>query len=426
MLAAKIRTAALLVVLLWQAVDNPHTGMAYAYDLSVLVAFVTLGLLQFVCARGRFHMDRLKYLFVALDCMLLGLTLTAGNPFASFEAPPAHAMHGSAFAFFFLFLMQSAFSFRQGLVLWCGLCIVLARSGMLFWVVSQPGVVTNVDLPERTAQALVEAFENPNFVHLGHWAIEVVSGLIVASGLAVVVARSRRLMESRSLAERARANLARYFSPNVVDRVSGSRELLSAAREQNVAVLFADIVGFTELCEREAADSVLSLLRDYHNRLGKAVFDNSGTLDKYLGDGLMATFGTPEPSPHSAQDALQCALDMIAALDAWNAERAASGSRPVRVGIGLHFGPVIAGDIGNERRLEYSVIGDTVNIASRLERLTREFDSPIVVSDDLVKAVAAAGDAGKAMLGQFSEAGVQEIRGREAGIPVWIMNGARL
>lgn len=178
-------------------------------------------------------------------------------------------------------------------------------------------------------------------------------------------------------------------------------------------------MGFTKLCERSPPDHVIALLRDYHNRLGQAVFDNGGTLDKYIGDGLMATFGTPEPAPRDAQNALKCALDMIAALARWNDERAAVGEGPVRVGIGLHYGPVIAGDIGNERRLEYSVIGDTVNIASRLEHLTRDLNTPLVVSDSLVKAMAQDDDVDGSLLATLSDGGVQEIRGRDQGVAVW-------
>jgi len=426
MLAAKTRTIALVIILLWQIVDNPHGGLAYAYDLSVFATFAVLGLAQYVCARQRLYMDFLKYVFVFADCALLAVAMTAGNPFADYDVPPAFTMHGSPFTFFFLFLMQAAFSFRPRLVLWCGLCIVLARTGMLLWVVSQPGVFTNIDLIEPTAESLMEASTNADFVFLGHWAIEVMTSLIVAGGLAVVVGRSRRLVENQSLTERARANLARYFSPNVVDRLSGAKEPLGTVREQNVAVLFADIVGFTKLCEKSPADSVIALLRDYHDRFGQEVLDSEGTIDKYIGDGLMATFGTPEPGPQDASNALQCAMNMIAALETWNAERTAAGAVPVRVGIGLHYGPVIAGDIGNERRLEYSVIGDTVNIASRLEHLTRQLATPLVVSDSLVKSVDRNSDSGKALLERLSEVGEQHIHGRESGVPVWVLRGATL
>jgi len=419
MLAAKVRTIALLVILLWQIVDNAETGLSYVYELAVVASFAVLGVFQYISAKQRLHMHVMKYIFVFVDCALLALVFSAQNPFSDYTIPPAFQMNGSRFAYFFVLLMQATFSLRPQLVLWCGLCIAAARTGMLLWFVNIPGVYTNHDLPEHTTEAVLTAYQNPNFIFLGFWATEVIVTLVVAAGLAVVVKRSRRLVESRSIAERTRASLARYFSPNVVDHLSGSKDLLSGVREQEVAVLFADIMGFTKLCENASPDNVIALLRDYHNRLGQAVFDNGGTLDKYIGDGLMATFGTPEPSPRDARNALRCGIDMISALAKWNAERTLAGAAPVRVGIGLHYGKVIAGDIGNERRLEYSVIGDIVNVASRLEHLTRILDTALVVSDTLVQAINGESDDAGALMQHLSKAGTQEIRGRESEVAVW-------
>jgi adenylate cyclase len=148
-----------------------------------------------------------------------------------------------------------------------------------------------------------------------------------------------------------------------------------------VAVLFADVQGFTALAEGLSPQGTMDLLRGFHARMAEAVFRHQGTLDKFIGDGLMATFGTPEPGPDDAARALACARDMLATLDAWNRERAAAGEPPLAVGIGLHLGPVTTGDIGGAARFEFAVIGDTVNVASRLERLTRELGTPLVVSD---------------------------------------------
>lgn len=424
MLAAKVRTIALVFIILWQVVDNPDSGLAYAVGIAEVSSFAVLGLLQYLSARQRFYMHVLKYVFVAIDCALLAFIFCVEYPFDLHEMPPALQMESSRFTYFFVFLMQSAFSFRPRLVLWCGACVVAARTGMLLWFTSWPGVYTNISLPEHTVEAYLEAYKDPNFVFLGFWATEIIVTLIVTAGLAVVVRRSRDLVESRSFAERRRAGLARYFSPNVVDHLSGSKNMLEGVREQNVAVLFADIMGFTKMCERESAEAVIGFLRDYHNRLGQAVFENEGTLDKYIGDGLMATFGTPQPGPRDASNALQCAVDMITALATWNQERAAAGAPPVRIGIGLHYGPVIAGDIGNERRLEYSVIGDSVNIASRLEHLTRTLNTPLVVSDSLVRAIASDDDAGQALVGTLSHGGVQDVRGRDSGVAVWTLEQA--
>ncbi len=155
--------------------------------------------------------------------------------------------------------------------------------------------------------------------------------------------------------------------------------------------------------------------------LGGEVFEHSGTLDKYLGDGLMATFGTPRPTPRDGTNALRAALGMIDAIERWNAERTATGQAAVRMGVGVHYGPVIIGDIGDERRLEYAVIGDAVNVASRVEHLTRDLGSPLLVSQELAEAVKAENAGGSQLLARFVDAGVRRIRGRGNDVRLWML-----
>ena len=305
MLAAKVRTIALSLILLWTAVDNTDTGINYLFNLLELATFVIIGGLQFLSAKHRILPQVMKYVFVFLDCFLLAFILSSSSPFEDYSLPAAVKMDTANFLFFFIFLMQAAFSFRPALVIWCGICIIGARIGMWIWFIFQKGVFINLDLQEQSAEVFVNARSDPNFLFLGYGALEVLVTLIVAAGLAVVVRRSRRLIESRITAERTRSSLARYFSPNVADRLSQSVDAFSTPKEQMVAVLFADIVGFTKLCESETADEVIALLREYHDRLGRAVFANHGTLDKYIGDGLMATFGTPDPSPQDPTNAIK-------------------------------------------------------------------------------------------------------------------------
>ncbi len=422
MLAAKVRTLALLLVLFWQIVDNPNTGASYFYGLLEVFIFVLLGALQYLCAKHRFYIHRLSYIFVAIDCLLLALVFSFELPPSDSELPPAIAIDTARFLYFFLFLMQAAFSFRPALVIWSGICIFGARTGMWLWFISQPETYTNLDLEEQTVEAWITAGSDLNFLFLGFAAQELLIVLILTAGLAVVVGRSRKLVQNRLVAERTRASLARYFSPNVADTLSRFDQPFATAREQEVAVLFADIMGFTKLCENSRPKEVVDLLRGYHDRLGKAVFDNNGTLDKYIGDGLMATFGTPEPSANDAENALICAFEMLSALDQWNTERQAAGLARVNVGIGLHWGPVVAGDIGNDRRLEYSVIGDTVNIASRLEHLTRDLKTSLVVSDLLMKEIHSSERLAAAELRRLVPAGERQIRGRASGVDVWVLS----
>lgn len=117
------------------------------------------------------------------------------------------------------------------------------------------------------------------------------------------------------------------------------------------------------------------------------LFDYHGTLDKFIGDGVMATFGTPFGGPHDASNGMACARAIQESIRVWNRQRLEGGEKPVRIAIGVHHGPVMMGNMGDEQRMELSVIGDTVNVASRLERLARPLEASIVYSDDLVAAV---------------------------------------
>jgi len=189
-------------------------------------------------------------------------------------------------------------------------------------------------------------------------------------------------------------------------------------RTQNVAVLFVDIVGFTAFADGRTPEEVVNTLRDFHARMEQEVFRHHGTLDKYLGDGLMATFGTPFAGEADAGNALRCAQAMLVATERWNVQRKTAGEPPIRVSFGLHYGPVVLGDIGLTC-LEFAVIGSTVNAASRLEALTRTLDCALIASDDLVRqARAEATNTGAEFL-PLVEQPAQTIRGLERPIAIW-------
>jgi adenylate cyclase len=167
----------------------------------------------------------------------------------------------------------------------------------------------------------------------------------------------------------------------------------------------------------------MSVLRDFASRVEHAVFAHEGTLDKYLGDGVMATFGVPLASFADARNALACTRALLADIAAWNATRAASRLPPIAVGIGLHFGPVVLGTIGSERTKSLSVLGDTVNTAARLQALSRELDTSLVVSAELVAAMRREGhpDADRLLAG-LRPAGARQVRGRTAATEIWVLD----
>lgn len=228
------------------------------------------------------------------------------------------------------------------------------------------------------------------------------------------IAYVRALDRERADAERARTNLARYFSPNIVDLLAESDEPLGPVRRQQVAVLFVDIVGFTRMAEAMTPEAVVGMLREFHGRMAAQIFDCGGTIEKYIGDEIFAVFGLPSASPHDALNTLRCAALMLTELEAWNRERAERGELPLSIGIGVNYGPAVMGDVGTEHSLAFTVIGDTVNVASRLQSLTRELKTPLVVADAVVKQIG-----GGTLPIELQDRGERELRGRSSAIRIW-------
>jgi adenylate cyclase len=265
---------------------------------------------------------------------------------------------------------------------------------------------------------MLASYLDQNYVSVIKYENEMLAFLLVSAGLALLVRRSRTLVAERAEAERTRSNLARYFSPKVVDTLAERDEPLGRVRRQAVGVLFADLVGFTTMAEEMTPEEVMALLRDFHGRMEEMVFRHGGCLEKFIGDALLATFGVPDSGPRDATDTLACAHGMRAALADWNRERAARGLPALRMGLGLHYGPVVAGDIGSRRSMAFATVGDTTNVTSRLQTLTRELGVDLVVSGALVAAVereAASPDA----LGRLTSRGPHALRGRDTPIELW-------
>ncbi len=191
--------------------------------------------------------------------------------------------------------------------------------------------------------------------------------LTAFAGVAAAALENARLGERLRREAVARENFSRYFAPPVAMRIAeGDVPARPGGERRTVAVLFADLRGFTPLAARLGPDEVAATLSEFLSAMVDCVFRHGGTLDKFIGDCVMAQWGAPEGAPDDADRALRAALDMHVALDALNVRRAAAGRPRLAMGVGLSYGEVFAGNIGSERRLEFTVIGDAVNHASRL------------------------------------------------------------
>jgi adenylate cyclase len=301
---------------------------------------------------------------------------------------------------------------------WIATTWAVAVAAIYFFGTTYPELSAKISAALPGHERIVAAID-PNSVDFPQRVQEIVVLLIVSVILALKSRRASRLLMRQAEIAAERANLSRYLPPSMVDELAHRNEPMGGVRSQDVAVLFADIVGFTRYAESHAPEDVIALLRDFHAALEEVVFSHGGTLDKYMGDGLMASFGTPTASPHDAANAMAAAFGMQEAIAKLNAERAAKGLETIRLSVGVHYGPVILGDIGNVRRMEFAMLGDTVNVASRLEAATRGLDCGIIVSQGAMEAVMDVSIRESFRRKMRSHQGLM-LRGRSEGADVWL------
>ena len=185
-----------------------------------------------------------------------------------------------------------------------------------------------------------------------------------------------------------RRTMSRYLSNEVIDRLMESSGEVLGGTAATVTTLFSDIRGFTTMSEELGAAGTVAMLNEYFSYMEDVVANHSGIIDKYIGDAVMALFGSPFPTERDAQNAVQAACDMHRVLDLLNAHRAAAGGAPIRIGVGVATGTVVAGNIGSPKRMDFTVIGDPVNLASRIEGLTKQYGADILVCDESVRRLA--------------------------------------
>jgi adenylate cyclase len=226
--------------------------------------------------------------------------------------------------------------------------------------------------------------DNQTAIH--SFADEDLEFLIAFGGLTAVAIENSQLSERIRREAMKISNFQRYFSPNLAAQIASEQSDVELKGEKKpVVVFFSDIRGFTPMSETMSPDAIAGLLTEYFTEMVDIVFEHSGTLDKFMGDAIMALWGAPIAHADDADRAMQCALDQLDTLEKMNAKWKEGGRAPVAIGIGINFGEVFAGNIGSKRRLEYTVIGDAVNTASRL--CSSAGANEILISEPFYKAL---------------------------------------
>ena len=250
--------------------------------------------------------------------------------------------------------------------------------------------------------------DNPSIAH--RFSDDDLEFLVAFAGIAAVAIENSQFAERIRREGIVRSNFERYFAPQLAARIAGSVEATKLGGDKRpVAVLFSDIRGFTALSETMNPDDMATLLTEYFTEMVECVFRHGGMLDKFIGDAVMAQWGAPLGYADDADRAMQAAIDMMKALGELNVRWRNQGRPKLEIGIGLNYGEAFAGNIGSERRLEFTVIGDTVNIASRL--CSAAGPGEILLSEEMRKALKSPP--------KISKRPPMELKGKSQPVPVY-------
>lgn len=357
-------------------------GRGVAAELTIALYGIGTAIGLGLAWRRIFH-PLVPYLFVTFDVLLVAALILMLSGIMGMATSFAFAL--PAAGLIFIILIHASMRYRPWLITY-GAALFLAAIYIGSALYEGGGERT---MGQGQTMAAPMAVRSQGMSTIMNYEVLPVTLIVLAALILFVTSQRTRDLLLRSIDQTNRvAKLSRYFSPELAESLAASddKQLLQG-RRQAAAVLFVDMRDFTSLGEDMAPDQLSDLLSEYRNRLTEPIFKHGGTVDKFIGDAIMAVFGTPISHADDARRAVLCALDMLDATTDWADERARLQMSPVAIGIGAHYGEVFAGALGNERLLEYTVIGDTVNVAERLERLSRDVESPLVVSAALLHEV---------------------------------------
>lgn len=279
------------------------------------------------------------------------------------------------------------------------------------------GIRSAMCVPLWNRNRVIGAVQVDSPIHIGRFTEEDLDLITALANFAAVAIERAQLSEKIEQERKIRSKMERYHSPAVIDEIV--KGVVAAdetdIRNADVSILFADISGFTTVSETKKPEEVASFLSNFFSAAVDAIFAYSGTLDKFIGDAVMAFFGAPIPQDDHADRAIMAGLMMMERVDAWNAQRSKEGLPPVRIRVGINSGPAVVGNVGTEKRVDYTVLGSSVNIASRLESGVAKPGQLVVSQNTLDRVI---GSFETESLGEFA------LKGLQQKMPVFAIKGA--
>lgn len=382
----------------------------------LLLAVAGIGLVPLALVGGRYERAA-RFVTFGFDMAAISAVLAFAPISTGGDVPQNFVFLTSRPVYYYVVLAVSILSLSPALVLWTGMCAVLGMTGATAWIMAgMEHVASYGSLPASpTREQYLAIVMNLNFLALPTRIAEALVMALSTGIAALAVHRARNVVRDHAAAEEKRSRvqqlLGRYVPTQVAEQLVDGGQLAPQLRE--ASVLFADIEGFTGLSERLSPPELIALLNSFFGAATEIVDGRGGIVVNHVGDALIAAFNAPIPvAEHRAK-----AIDAACALQALMAARAFEGHR-LRIRIGIATGPVAAGTVGDAKRQTYTIYGDTVNLAQRLERLNKELQTDTLICGATLEGVGCDGIGARSV-------GTVQVRGRELAVDVFAVDGAR-
>lgn len=333
-----------------------------------LASYLVVNFLALVWAVRRGLPNWAVYLSIIIDVTLLMVLIWSFH--IQYDQPPSFYLKAPTLLYIFIFIALRALRFQARFVLAAGISAAVGWGAMISYVIiSNPGnsMITRNYVDYLTSNAIL----------LGAEFDKIISILIVTGILALALKRAHALLVRAVTEQAAAQNLSHFFDKSVANLITSADEKISAGEgvDRSAAILNVDIRGFTQMAAKMDASEVMTMLAAYQHRLVPAIQAHGGTIDKFLGDGIMATFGAVAPTQTYAADALRAVDTIMAEIEQWQADQVKAGLQAFTINAAVAAGPISFGAVGDNTRLEYTVIGTPVNLSAKLEKHNKEIGS---------------------------------------------------